>query len=444
MSEPLEPRRGLRPGGAVRGSFRAPGSKSIAQRALVIASLAEGETRIAGLPASNDVERARALLEAAGVGIDPLAPAAVRVRGRPPGPHRGWTATRRVEAGESGTLARFALAAFALCGRAGERVELDAAGTLRGRRTDALLEALELSGVRFDAREWPIAFRSLGPPSRVELREPRSSQEASALAIALAAWPDEIELAIRGSVPSRPYFEMTLAMLRRFSARIERRAEPGGETLAIRGPLRAPAEPLAIEPDASLAAVALAAACLGGGEVLATGLGRDSQQGDVAIVEILRAFGSRALFAREGIVASGFPQRGVELDLSSTPDLAPVAAALAAGAALVSHERSVLRGLDTLPGKESSRIEVLGRGLSLAGWPCRATGSELAILAPLAALARDPVALDPRGDHRMAFAFALLGLIRAGIDVLAPDCVAKSWPSFWSDLDELGAEVRTV
>jgi 3-phosphoshikimate 1-carboxyvinyltransferase len=444
MSEPLEPRRGLRPGGAVRGSFRAPGSKSIAQRALVIAALADGETRIAGLPAGEDVEHARALLRAAGVEIDALAPAAVRVRGRPPGPHRGWMASRRVEVGESGTLARFALAAFALCGRAGDRVEVEAEASLRARRSDALLDALERTGVAFERREWPIVLRPLGPPSRVELHEPRSSQEASALAIALAAWPDEIELSIRGKVPSRPYLDMTLATLRRFGARVERVGEAGDETLSIRGPLRAPAVPILVEPDASLAAVALAAACLSGGELVASGLGPDSWQGDVAIVEVLRAFGCRARLVQDGIVASGFPQRAVEVDLSAAPDLAPVAAALAAGASLVSREPSLLRGLGTLPGKESSRIEVLAEGLSRAGWPSRASADALAIAPPGSKLAAEPLFLDPGGDHRMAFAFALLGLLRDRLDVRTPDCVAKSWPGFWRDLATLGARVAAV
>jgi 3-phosphoshikimate 1-carboxyvinyltransferase len=431
--------RGTRPGGAIRGSLRAPGSKSIAQRALVIAALASGESRIAGLPGGDDVARARRLLPDVGVEVRELAPAAVRVRGEPPGPHRGWRAARTIEAGESGTLARIALAALALCGRAGERVELAASGTLRSRGSAALVAALEGAGVAFERREWPLVFRPIGPPSRVELVDPSSSQEASALAIALAAWPDEIELAIRGGVPSRPYLEMTLAMLRRFGARVAASSDGPFELLAIRGPLLAPPEPISVEPDASLAAVALAAACLGGGEVAALGLSRDSLQGDVAIAGVLRSFGCRSTFTPEGLVASGFPQQGVDLDLSPTPDLAPVAAALAAGAALVSGRPSVLRGLATLPLKESSRIEVLAEGLTRSGWPARASATDLRIEAPPERLSREPLLLDPRSDHRMAFAFALLGLLRDSLDVLDPACVAKSWPTFWRDLESLGA-----
>ncbi|NUP97381.1 MAG: hypothetical protein HUU28_14565, partial [Planctomycetaceae bacterium] len=106
---------------------------------------------------------------------------------------------------------------------------------------------------------------------------------------------------------------------------------------------------------------------------------------------------------------------------------------------------SRLKGLETLPGKESSRIEVLCEGLRAAGWQAEASASELVVRAGAwrGGLERPPeVVLDPHGDHRMAFAFALLGLVRPGVFVRAPECVAKSWPSFWKDLAGLGVRVE--
>ncbi len=434
--------RGLAPLGAVRGEFRAAGSKSIAQRALVLASLAQGETRIAGLPAGADVRSALGVLRAAGIEVRELAPAAVSVRGAPPGPHRGWRAAAPLELGESGTLARFSLAVAGLCGRSEDRFELRASGTLARRRSDALVRALAEAGVQFESPPWPARLAPIGPPPTVHLRDARSSQEASALALALCAWPDESELLVHGTLPSEPYFEMTLRMLAQFGARIER--VEGG--LRLRGPLRAPEAPISVEPDASAAAVALAAGCLGGGEVLARGLAPLALQGDVRIVEHLRAFGCRAVFARDGLVAAGFPQRAARVDLSGEPDLAPVLAAVAAGAALVDPEgTSELTGLGTLPGKESSRIETLAQGLRAAGWHAEAGAECLRIAAGeyrAGPVVPADVELDPRGDHRMAFAFALLGLVRPGVLVREPECVAKSWPSFWKDLAALGA--RTI
>lgn len=426
----------------MHGEFRAAGSKSIAQRALVLASLAQGETRIAGLPPGSDVRSALGVLRAAGVEVRELAPAAVSVRGAPPGPHRGWRAAAPLELGESGTLARFSLAIAGLCGRSEDRFELRASGTLARRRSDALVRALQEAGVQFESQPWPARLAPIGPPPTVHLRDPRSSQEASALALALCAWPDESELLVHGALPSEPYFEMTLRMLAQFGARSER--IPGG--LRLRGPLRAPDAPIAVEPDASAAAVALAAGCLGGGEVLARGLAPHALQGDVRIVAHLRAFGCRAVFARDGLAASGFPQHAARVDLAGEPDLAPVLAAVAAAAALVDPEgTSELTGLGTLPGKESSRVETLAQGLRSAGWQAEAGVDRLRIAAGEyragPALPAD-VVLDPRGDHRMAFAFALLGLVRPGVLVREPECVAKSWPSFWKDLAALGA--RTI
>ncbi|MBM3988816.1 MAG: hypothetical protein FJ294_12765, partial [Planctomycetes bacterium] len=327
-------------------------------------------------------------------------------------------------------------------GRSEDRFELRAGGSLARRRSDALVRALEEAGVRFESPPWPARIAPIGPPPSVHLRDPRSSQEASALAMALCAWPDESELTIHGVLPSEPYFELTLCMLAQFGARSER-CEAG---LRLRGPLRAPETPLLIEPDASSAAVALAAACLGGGEVCARGLARNALQGDVRIAEHLRAFGCRALFTSAGIVAAGFPQHAARIELAGEPDLAPVLAAVAAGAALIDpSQSSLLTGLGTLPSKESSRIETLARGLRAAGWNAQAGPDWLRIGAGEyrgGAIAPAEVELDPQADHRMVFAFALLGLVRPGVLVRDPECVAKSWPMFWKDLAGLGA--RTV
>ncbi len=114
-------------------------------------------------------------------------------------------------------------------------------------------------------------------------------------------------------------------------------------------------------------------------------------------------------------------------------------AAVAAAAAMNSGSSSRLTGLSTLPGKESSRIEVLARGLVACGFSAHA-GRDFLEIGPGLGV-RGEVVLDPAGDHRMAFAFALLGLVVDGVRVADPGCVAKSWPSFWDDLAECGARV---
>jgi len=429
---------GLCPGAELRGSARVPGSKSIAQRGLLLASLCGGRTRISGLPDGADVRSARALIAAAGARVENLAPAAVAVEGRPPGPERGWASALPLQLGESGTLARMATAAAGLCGRASGVLELVPSGTLARRASAPLLRALRQAGVRTDPPDaigWPLRLHPIGPPDLVTLVDPLSSQEASALLMALAAWPGEHRLQVEGALPSRPYVELTIALLRRFGVEVS-------STFELRGGLRPPEDPLAVEPDASSAAVVLAAACLSGGSVEVRGLGSDSIQGDVRVVEHLARFGCVAEALPDRLRAQGRPQREVQLDLSGEPDLAPVLAAVAAAHAWQGGAGSLLTGLVTLQHKESARIEVLARGFESAGIACE-SGPDFLRLGPRRSGDVREVVLDPRGDHRMAFAFALLGLVRPGVRVRDARCVEKSWPNFWSELQRLGAEVAS-
>jgi len=432
----------IQTGTPLSGSARVPGSKSIAQRWLLAAACAQGRTRIRALPAGEDVAAASRLIAAAGAKVRALAPAALAIDGLPPGPHRGWHAEAELELGESGTLARLATAIGGLCGRSGSSLGFGARGSLRARRSPPLFASLRAAGVRIEhlgrADGWPLRLWPIGPPSSLELVHPISSQEWSALALALACWPDETELVCTGVLPSQPYARLTVRALREFGAHVSIE----GERCRLRGPLRAPADPLCVEPDASAAAVALAAALASGGSIEVEGLAEDSCQGDLAILEHLRALGGECTRERRSLRAWGRVRRAVELDLSDTPDLAPVLAGLAAVHAWEGGEASRFTGLGTLPRKESSRIAVLVEGFAAAGLATR-QGPDWLEVGPRRAASTELVSLDPHGDHRMAFAFALLGLARGQVRISGPDCVAKSWPGFFEELRRLGARLST-
>jgi 3-phosphoshikimate 1-carboxyvinyltransferase len=434
-------RRGLRPGARIAGTFAPPSSKSIAQRALLAAALARGETRILGLGREqdlcDDVRAALGLVRGLGARVEAGAEGSRVVPAREaPG--------AELEVGESGTLARLATAVLAL--GAGPppayRVRLDGSGSLLTRGSAPLFACLRAAGARLvsEADGWPVAIiPAPAPPEMLRLETPVSSQEPSALLLALAARAEPGVLDVQGPIPSRPYLALTRAVLARFGAGVVEQPRGDATRFRVSGPLVAPSEPYAIEPDASAAAVALAAACIAGGELRVPGLTPASAQGDVRIAEHLARFGCRARLDEHGIFAAGRPTRGATLDLAGEPDLAPVLAAVAAAAALREPAaRSELHGLATLQRKESRRIDVLSAALRRLGLAVEATPDSLAI-APGARATSGPLALDPRGDHRMAFAFALLGLARDGVEVLDPSCVAKSWPAFWRDLARLGA-----
>ncbi len=442
---------GLAPASCVQGEFRPAVSKSLAQRALLCASFAHGTSTLAGLgegPAEgDDVRAARGVLAALDVRTEVASAGGLRVAGVPPGTGSGLAAEAVLALGESGTLARLTTALVALAARPGQRWTLAASGSLLFRRSRPLFAALARAGVEIRLQNlpgtWPVELVAATPPAEVTLVEPVSSQEVSGLLAALAAHTGERVLTVRGRIPSAPYLALTIGLLAGFGASVVAEplaSEDGLERrrFRVRGPLEAPSAPLALEPDASSAAVALAAACLSGGALRVPGLGPASLQGDVRIAAYLAAFGCAARADAQGLSAQGFPTRGAELDLSGEPDLAPVLAAVAAAAALRHGASSRLLGLGTLPGKESDRLSVLAEGLATLGLALEVGADSLGIGPGPAPEAR-PRRLDPRGDHRMAFAFALLGLVVPGVRVCDPQCVAKSWASFWSDLERLGA-----
>jgi len=431
---------GLQPGAPLWGALRCPPSKSIAQRALLAAAFARGRSRIGPLPDGQDVQSALAVLTRLGCSPRRSADGSLEVDGQSL-PLRRESPPSSLDVGESGTSARLLSAALALGG--GPPVRIEARGSLLNRASPPLFEALRAAGAGVAGDGWPADIEPCSAPLHLTLEHPVSSQEVSALLLALAAWEGTRELMVRGPIPSQPYVEITASVLRSFGASVARQDRHGWIGFAVEGPLVAPPDLFQVERDASLAAVGLAAACLSDGKVSVPGVGAGSVQGDVRIVAHLRAFGCTTEASLSELLARGSPRHGAALDLEGEPDLAPVLAIVAASAAQrAAPDRAwtELRGLGTLPGKESSRIEVLARGLAACGFAVEGRRDRLRI-GPPSSSTTERVVLDPSGDHRMAFAFALLGLIRPGVLVSDPDCVAKSWPTFWEDCAKLGATV---
>ncbi len=476
--------RGFTPSSAVQGEIRVPGSKSIAQRLLVGSLLAHGTTEIEGLPPSDDVMHALRCARAAGATFpsegrkdDLLATALLsrrglgRLSGAPPSAREGSRPWCTLPVGESGTAARLFTAVCALSRPAGSGAEIIPSGSLTARSSPALFRALREAGVGVEhpgarlgeaqgapANGWPVSLTAAEPPAVVELHDPTSSQDVSALLFALAAYPEERRLRVHGGTPSRGYIEVTRRVLQSFGVVVQS-VDPAGsaravEEFVVHGPLIAPTGPVQVEADASAAAVALSAGALsGGGRVWVPGVGTASVQPDAAIHRALAAFGVDTSGSTvDQLMAQGSPSRGAAIDCSGTPDLAPVLAAVAGYVARTVGEASQLTGLETLPGKESSRIEVLAEGLSAIGLSVHATDHSLRV-GPSGArddasrsseAGRRHLRLDPRGDHRMAFAFALLSLFEPGVFVSNPGCVGKSWPRFWSALAASGAAEATL
>jgi 3-phosphoshikimate 1-carboxyvinyltransferase len=245
--------------------------------------------------------------------------------------------------------------------------------------------------------------------TEVEVEAESSSQFASALLLVAPRLPGGLALRLRGAAVSLPYLDLTVQALRAFGARVD---VDGPLYRVAPGPLRGAR--FEVEGDWSSAAFLLAAARIAGRQLCVANAGRDSPQGDRAIVGLLARLdgpGPRTL------------------DLADCPDLvAPLAAAAA-----FADGTTELRRVAHARLKESDRIRVLADGLRAAGCLVEELPDGLRVARG------DPVTgprtLDPHDDHRMAMAFGLLSLRLPGLHVAAPGCVSKSYPGFWDDLE---------
>jgi 3-phosphoshikimate 1-carboxyvinyltransferase len=297
-------------------------------------------------------------------------------------------------------------------------LSLDGSARLGERPHHGLVHALEQLGVEVTRAEnglLPLLLRrrrssSQDSQQEVAVDATRSSQFASGLLMVAPLLPGGLKLALKGEPVSLPYLELTAATMRSRGVRVS----VDGPRWAVE-PGRYQSGPQTIEGDWSSAAFLLAAATIAGRPVHVENVTEDSAQGDRAIV---------------GFLAELARPRPHAFDLSECPDLLPP---LAAAAVFASHP-SVIAGVGHARIKESDRVATLAQGLAAAG--ARAEERPDALCVEPGGSLR-PARLDPRGDHRMAMAFALLGLRAEGIEVTDRDCVSKSYPGFWEDLARL-------
>jgi 3-phosphoshikimate 1-carboxyvinyltransferase len=327
----------------------------------------------------------------------------------------------------SGTTLRLLMG---VCGGQEGTFTLDGEEQLRRRPVGDMESPLAALGarVRYAERDgYPpvVVTGNRWSGAEVEVPGAVSSQFLSGLMIASSLARGPVSLSSKDLVSS-PYAEMTAAVMARF----------GGEVDAL-GPQCWRVDPadyraadFEVEPDASSAAFLWAAAAVTGGEVLVRGTGARSLQGDALFPDLLARMGCRLERTAEGTVVSGFPSRGLETDCSGTPDLVPALAAVAAFA----PGPSTFCGVAHLRFKESDRLAVLTDALSRLGATVLLEEDRMTLVP---AVAYHGAELDPRGDHRMAMAFAILGLRIPWVRIAEPSCVAKSFPNFFTVLESL-------
>ncbi len=415
--------------GPVTGTVRVPGSKSITNRVLVLGVLADGRTVIEGALCSDDTRLMAAGLRALGFAIEEDPPAerfVVRGEGgRIPARGAG------IDAGDAGTVARFLTAVAAL--GFGEFV-VDGSARMRQRPILDLVLALRALGCDAVAPSGcpPVRLKARGlAGGRAAVRGGVSSQFLSGLLQVAPLAESRVELFLEGPLVGAPYVDLTLGTMRAFGVTVQR---DDAHRYAIT-PQRYAPRTFRVEPDASSASYFFAAAAATGGRVTVPGLARDSLQGDVRFLDVLRAMGCTVAWSDEGVTVHG-PERlrGGDVDLNAMSDMTMTLAALAPFA-----EGPVrIRGVGHIRHQESDRLSALVTELRRLGQEVREFEDGLEIIPrPVR-----PAVVETHGDHRIAMAFTVAGLRADGIAIANPVCVTKTFPDFFQRLETLVAPQR--
>jgi len=403
-----------------------PGSKSLTNRALVCAALAEGTSTLDGVLFADDTEAMIDCIGRLGIAVDVDRPAhRLIVTG---GGGRPVADSAELDARLSGTTARFIGPVLAL-GPGPYR--LDGAEPLRARPMGPGFRSLvELGATVVEETQpghLPVTIgggATRGGESRVPADT--SSQFASGLIMVGPCLEQGLTVRLDDQVVSGSYLTMTVAVMEAFGAAVTR---PDSRTFSV-APTGYRAVGYRIEPDASAASYFFAAAAITGGRVRIDGLGRSSLQGDLAFVDVLEQMGADVDRGEHHTTVTGTGTlHGVTVDMSDRSDTAQTLAAVA----VFADTPTEVTGIGFIRRKETDRIAAVVTELHRCGITAEETDDGFRITPG----APQPAVVQTYDDHRMAMSFALLGLRAPGIAIADPGCVAKTFPGYWTAIDRL-------
>ncbi len=416
----------IHPTGPLQARIRPPGSKSITNRALVCAALAEGESELSGALDSEDTQVMIAALRQLGIPVEhDTASATIRITGC-----GGRIPADRADlyAANSGTTIRF-LTAMLTLGQGEYR--LDGTARMRERPIGDLLDALRQLGADVTAETGsgcpPVTIHAHGlSGGQATVAGNISSQFLSGLLLAVPYARSNVELIVRGILVSQPYIEMTLAVMESFGVCVNTMRSG---RFGMDAPTSYQARAYTVEPDASAASYFFAAAAITQGEVTVEGLSRNSLQGDVAFCDCLQHMGCSIRYGDDFITVTGGPLSGVNVDMNGISDTVQTLAAVA----LFANGTTTIRGVAHIRHKETDRIHALAVELRKFGAEVEEREDGLVITPrPL-----HGAEIDTYDDHRMAMSMALVGLAVPGVVIRNPDCTAKTYPEFFRDLERI-------
>ncbi|PWI34909.1 3-phosphoshikimate 1-carboxyvinyltransferase [Vibrio albus] len=422
----------LQPIRLVNGEVNLPGSKSVSNRALLLAALSKGTTRLTNLLDSDDIRHMLNALTKLGVTYqlsEDKTVCEVQGLGRP------FTASESLELflGNAGTAMR-PLAA-ALCLGEGEYV-LTGEPRMKERPIGHLVEALREAGAQVEYLENenypPLKIQGTGlKAGTVSIDGSISSQFLTAFLMSAPLADGEVTIKINGDLVSKPYIDITLHIMQQFGVKVENRdyqefVIPAGQSYVAPGDFL-------VEGDASSASYFLAAAAIRGGAIKVTGIGKNSIQGDIQFADALEKMGAEIEWGDDYVTARRGELKAVDMDFNHIPD----AAMTIATAALFAEGTTAIRNVYNWRVKETDRLAAMATELRKVGAEVE-EGEDYIIITPPAQLKHAEI--DTYDDHRMAMCFSLVALSDTPVTINDPKCTSKTFPDYFDKLKGLSQD----
>lgn len=413
----------------VDGTVHLPGSKSISNRVLLLAALAHGETTISNLLHSDDIEHMLNALNKLGV-VCQLSEDKTQCRVTGQAGLFQHAAALELFLGNAGTAMRPLAAALAA---SSVNVTLTGEPRMYERPIGHLVDALRQWGAEIDYLKDegfpPLAIH--GKPLQggsVTVDGSISSQFLTALLMIAPLLEQDSVIEIKGELVSKPYIDITLALMERFGAHVENQQY---QRFVVKGAQRyvSPGHWL-VEGDASSASYFLAAAAIGGGTVTVTGIGRKAVQGDIYFADALEAMGATVTWTDESISVTRNQLHGVDRDYNAIPD----AAMTIATTALFAKGPTLIRNIYNWRVKETDRLHAMATELRKVGAVVD-EGHDYIRIEPPAVISH--ASIGTYNDHRMAMCFSLVAFAPSGVTIEDPDCTRKTFPNYFDVLNSL-------
>jgi len=412
----------IQPRQSIDASIRIPGSKSITHRALIAASLANGESLLKGFLTSKDTLYTVNALRQLGVKIS-IEGENITISGSG-GKFLPAVDRKEIFLGNSGTSYRLLLSTVALA--RGEYI-LYGAPRMYERPIGDLVKALKKLGVEVTYIEKdnfpPLFIRAKGIyGGKVQMTVNKSSQYVSSLLLAGPYAKKDLEIKITGRLVSRPYVDITLDVMEKFGVHVDRDRYNYFNVPAGYGYL--PSQ-FSIEGDVSAASYFWAAAAVTGGIAITKNIRPyTTKQGDIAFLDVLEEMGCRIERENDWVSVHGGALSGVEVDMGAMPDMVPTLAAIA----LFAEGKTAIQNVSHLRYKESDRLKAIAVELSRMGSRVKELGDGLIIYG---GRRLSGATMESHNDHRLAMSLAVVGLKVPGITIKDENCVNKSFPQFW-------------